>query len=684
MEVLYTNNFDGCADYSAFYDNGFDAGPLLYREDAAASGFFHMHQNPLWAEEKPQIILFSDFLNWYEPVDYKATLDWLFYNKEISIGKKLGFPAAHTSFQVAETKIKTTYLTRMNETTFCHDVIVIASLLAHYGSHTIPVTEWYRFRTIRSVQNDLMGELEVSIYRPADNMKGWSLTDCLAPDFRYSDLEEGATELLRTYYDKALRYPCHVDTRELAYNMGYTVKDAFLSENSRFRARVLFEDSDIRVFNPDKGIMETRIFKEKTILVDPAANRGKNYDFTEDSIAHECNHIFWHQPCQKMQSVHRQRMECAGLSCDLETILHEEGEREELRTIERQARAMTPRVRMPAAQTAILTQQYQQANDQRYYNHGMAVEKTISQVAAFFGTSKETTRNRQKELGNTAVNGVLVHCNGGYLPRHSWSGELRYNESYSIESDVLNALRANDPVLNVLLSHELFVYVDGFVCLNHPDYITFGKRGRSLTPGALKDVGRCCLKFTIHHEHEDNEFTYGVLNNIDKRGMASAELSQTAIDEVLQRAATRYDLPLKIREEFLFTIKKNMEIVGLTEGQLQEMSMIEENRFHKILRGAVKGVTVGEVVAIGLSLGMTPEEIIDLVDKSPAKWENCLYHEIIKVFIHEYYRETVHTFNLALIACNQPPLVDESLTFKRRPRKAKAASAEPALCAVCS
>ena len=683
MEVIYRNNFDGCACYNTFLDDGFDSGPLFYREDAE-TGFYHMYQNPMWKTEKPQIILFSDFLNWYEPVDYKATLEWLLLTKEVGVGKPLGFSQTDVRYLVNEITPHRTYLTRIDETTFCQDEIMIAKITALCGHYAIPVNEWYRFRTIRSVFNDLCGEMNVSIYRPADNMKGWSLTDCLAPEFRYPGLEEGAAELLRKYYDKALRYPCRVDAHELAYNMGYTVEGAFLSESSRFRARVLFEESNIRVFNPDKGIMETRTFKEKTILVDPAANHGKNYDFTEDSIIHECNHIFWHQPFQKMQSIHRQHMELAGLSCDLETILHEEGEREELRTIERQARAMTPRVRMPAAQTAMLTQQYQQTNDQRYCNHGRAVEKTISQVAMFFGTSKDATRNRQKEIGNTEVNGVLIFCNGSYLPRHSWSAELRYNESYSIESDVLNALRANNPVLNVILSHELFVYVDGFVCLNHPDYVTFGKRGRNLTTGALKDVSRCCLKFTIHHEHEDNEFTYGVLNNIDKRGMASAELSQSAIDEVLQRAATRYDLPLKIREDFLFTIKKNMEIVGLTEGQLQEMSIIEENRFHKILRGTVKGVTVGEVVAIGLSLGMTPEEIIDLVDKSPAKWENCLYHEIIKVFIHEYYRETVHTFNLALIACNQPPLVDESLAFKRKTRKAKAAAAEPALCAVCS
>lgn len=247
MDVIYCNNFDGCANYSTYSENGFDAGPLLYREDASEPGLIHLYQNPMWAVEKPQIIMFSDFLNWYEPIDYRRTLNWLFYKKEIGVGKKLGFPMAYLSFQATDVQVKTTYLTRIDPTTFCHDVIVIARLMAHCGNRTFPVTEWYRFRTIRSVQNDLMGELEVSVYRKTDNIKGRPLLDCLAPDFGFGNagLEDGATELLQKYYDKALRSPCHVDVMEIADRMGYTVKEAFLSADHRFRSRVVFEESDI-------------------------------------------------------------------------------------------------------------------------------------------------------------------------------------------------------------------------------------------------------------------------------------------------------------------------------------------------------------------------------------------------------------------------------------------------------
>ncbi len=59
MEVMYRNNFDGYASCNTFLDDGFDSGPLFYREDPE-TGFYHTFQNPMWVEEKPQIMASAD------------------------------------------------------------------------------------------------------------------------------------------------------------------------------------------------------------------------------------------------------------------------------------------------------------------------------------------------------------------------------------------------------------------------------------------------------------------------------------------------------------------------------------------------------------------------------------------------------------------------------------------------
>lgn len=406
--------------------------------------------------------------------------------------------------------------------------------------------------------------------------------------------------------------------------------------------------------------METRTFKEKTILVDPAANRGKNYDFTEDSIAHECNHIFWHQPCQKMQTVHRERMALAGLDCDLETILLENNEQEELKLIERQARALTPRVRMPAAQVTKVARGYQRENMRHYGNSGRAAEKRIGQTAVFFGSSKVATKNRLHETGNRDVEGILVHCNGHYLPRHSWSRTLQYGETYSIESSQLTELRSREPVLNALLAYEAAVYVDGFVCMNDPQYVTSGKWGRQLTPRALNDRSRCCLLFRIHREREDNEYTYGVLNSIDKRGMEHVSFDISSVSSVLEEAEIARGIRKNLPDEFLETLEGYIRALDISKNQLAAVTTMDEDRLKNIRRNKVKSVSFDEVFLLGLGLGLQPEELDDLMEKSTAKFDRSERCSIVRVLYRKLYEYPVTTFNEALIACNQDPLSNAS------------------------
>ena len=227
-------------------------------------------------------------------------------------------------------------------------------------------------------------------------------------------------------------------------------------------------------------------------------------------------------------------------------------------------------------------------------------------------------------------------------------------------------------MLQRLLAYEAFVYADGFVCLNEPRYVINGKCGRQLTSRALKDVSRCCLRFTIHQEYDESEYTYGVLNNIDKRKMETASLSREELNRVMNEALVNYDLPLKIREDFFHTIEKHKQELGMSESQFADVTLIDADRLRDIQRGKVKNPTVGEVVAMGLGLGMQPEEIIDLVDKSPAKWDYSFYHTLIKTLLRVMYQETVAAFNAALIELGEEPLVKEKP--KRHSRKANDAA----------
>ncbi len=653
MQPIYFDDMESAERMFAWQQNGYDAGPLLQREDPFLADFYSTFLNPMWEHSRPQIIRFSDYLTWYEPIDYKATLNWLFHKKKIGVGRMPGALYAPPEFYADCVTVQRSFLTRIDETSFCHDVIVAANIHAFSCGRTEPMTEWYRFRTIRTVDYGLAGELEVTVYDPNDRISGWAMLDTLTADI---SLDDAANAMLAKYYDKALRQPCRINAYELADNMGYTVQEAFLSADSHIRGRVVFEGMDLTLFDPVTGTSKPHTIRERTILIDPASNQGTRRNFTEDSIVHECCHIFLHQPFLKMQLIHRENMEEAGLDCDLETILHEDSDNADLCLVERQARAMTPRILMPAAQTSMLACQFRQENDRIYHNPGRAEEKTISQTAAFFGTSKESTRNRLKELGDRDAAGVLVYCNGHYLPRHFWSKPLDPGESYSIERDALTELMERDPVLRSLISYEVFLYAEGFVCINDPQYVTTGKWGRKLTSRALKDVSRCCLLFTVHKEYGDNEFTYGVLNSIDKRGMAHVEFDISSVASILEEASIAKGIRRNLPDEFLETLEGYIRAHNISKNQLASVTTMDADRLSNIRRNKVKNITLEEVVVLGIGLGLQPEEIDDLVEKSPAKYDRSERCTIIRILTRRLYQYPVTTFNEAMIACGQEPL----------------------------
>jgi DNA-binding Xre family transcriptional regulator len=107
----------------------------------------------------------------------------------------------------------------------------------------------------------------------------------------------------------------------------------------------------------------------------------------------------------------------------------------------------------------------------------------------------------------------------------------------------------------------------------------------------------------------------------------------------------------------------------MTEGELATVSTIEPSRLHNIMINNVKKISVREVVAIALGLGMQPEEIFEFVKKSSAKFEDNYDDFLLQMLIKRKYMWSVPTFNAALVKMNQPPLVEDWRTAESRRKK---------------
>lgn len=510
-----------------------ETGPVVTAPDPNNPGFYHSFENPLFEGKKRPIITFDNYLYWNETEEYTELLNQRYRQKRLGIGKRpCTIYHVDQYYFVSTTVIKNIFY-KVDDERFVNDVFVTARIMAIGEGRQEEIMQWYRIRIDRSVIGNLTPDrITVSVYDKKDILTLPVMSEYLVPDLRTKAQKEREVHgMLAKYYDKALKTPCAVDGQELADNMGYATEEVLLSPNKAIKGRIISAPGEVMVYDPDRDRMEPRAFKRPTILTDPYANRGRYYNSTNSTIIHECIHGYTHPFFMKMQRIYWDELSVVGIEPDLETLLAENADCEEIWKMEKQARSMTAMVQLPAAAFETVYRHLLEQNTMRFYDAGRAVQETISDVSVFFTAPKSSVKIRMSERKIKGADGINVRCNGGYVPRHSWSRKIAWNQSYTIESSALDELIQNNERLRALLEDELAVYVEGHVCINREIYVvpkTSG--GYIMTSEGRKDLSKCCLLFNKRWSYGDIQYTPGVLNNIDKRGMEQVDIADEELD----------------------------------------------------------------------------------------------------------------------------------------------------------
>ena len=96
----------------------------------------------------------------------------------------------------------------------------------------------------------------------------------------------------------------------------------------------------------------------------------------------------------------------------------------------------------------------------------------ISELADFYGLSKQAVKMRIREMGFAKVDGAFTYVNGQYVNPFSFdSSALTDNQSFTISSaDLFKAYCLNKDFRKAIDTGK-FVYVEGHVCLDDEKYI---------------------------------------------------------------------------------------------------------------------------------------------------------------------------------------------------------------------
>lgn len=127
----------------------------------------------------------------------------------------------------------------------------------------------------------------------------------------------------------------------------------------------------------------------------------------------------------------------------------------------------------------------------------------ISELADFYGLSKQVVKMCIREMGYSKVDGALTYVNGQYVTPFTFDASaLSDNQSFTIAStDLFKAYCLNKDFRKAIDTGK-FAYIEGYVCLNDEKYVIYSDGQIKLTQYALAHMDECCLVFDMGYSYE--------------------------------------------------------------------------------------------------------------------------------------------------------------------------------------
>ena len=169
-------------------------------------------------------------------------------------------------------------------------------------------------------------------------------------------------------------------------SLGLNIQYICLSEEMDIYGMTIFTDGGVEIYDPEEGLYSTKIFKAKTVLIDPEVVKKTNIGCRNNTIAHECVHWYKHRYYYKMQKLSLPRY-AKYCRCRVDQLPESTGEEN---IMESQAVGIAPRILMPK-NTFVETAEH------LGIAYGKDNRSAIATLADFFNVSKQSVKIRLEE-----------------------------------------------------------------------------------------------------------------------------------------------------------------------------------------------------------------------------------------------------------------------------------------------
>lgn len=470
----------------------------------------------------------------------------------------------------------------------------------------------------------------------APRKKGMSFNRYLLPVMYSDDYADVAEDILVRYYPEARNEATAIDGRTLAKRMGLRTRTVRFPKGSDMQGLIFFSETKYPVRNENGDPAEINI-PPMTILV----NRDlcSTPEIENSTVVHECAHAYLDHRFFLLQSLSGNgAAACMGKSAVPKRYAKINNP---IEWAELQAEKLPAYILMPEYTARNYIEELYDYS--RWDRSPENVMRVVEQLAEKFGVSKSMAKYRMIELGFPEAEGVYCFIDGRRIPDHGCTEEWKAGATFCISRrDAADLLCCSPQFRNALLS-GCYSYVEGHYCLNSPEYVTSGNRGRRLSGYARKHIEECCISFSVSGRYATAKY----------EGNHAARNKKT---EVLDRYQSRHS----------FSGEPNSK-----ERVMQNALFYEDARIWKELFNS-RPSTFGEAVQLIIDMkGISQEELASRVGigrSTLRKWcseKTSLQHavalciamdvradvgeELVRLAGHSFQRKTEHDLMHAML-----------------------------------
>jgi len=369
-----------------------------------------------------------------------------------------------------------------------------------------------------------------------------------------------------------------------------------------------------------------------------------------DAIFHECFHYVEHRLFFQLQQLHNTDI---SYLAKWKTVELKKDERSPIEWIEWQAHIGSQCLQMP--KRLLRKRISDELSDmQKLDRHmGFKLQAAGRKLAKEFNVYNYQLRNRMIHVGFPAAKGALNFVEDDYITPFAFElGECHGSQTFVISPKEVADEYVRNEVFRELIDTGRYIYADGHVCLNEPQYVIRQGDRLRLTEWANAHVDQCCLRFVRNYIRDKRtHYVFGQLNSDEEYNGRSLALSlQSSAEDALKQAQEMSQVLLNLPGSFSGTLIAHMKRVGITRDRLAEEAMMSGTMI-KRMRTSERDLTLDQVIAVCIGLHIPPEYSFDLIEKAGFRLRNTPEHLIYKSILQTMYMEKLMNIQKLLAKC---------------------------------